>query len=69
MILPLSGVMLPATMLNRVDLPAPLGPIRPVTEPRATLSEQLETAVSPPKLLLTFPTSMTASKATRPILT
>src|SRR6185312_7901235 len=66
---PLSGTMLPATMLKRVDLPAPLGPISPVTEPRATFSEQLETAVRPPKRLVTLRTSMTASKAPSPILT
>src|SRR3569623_1450059 len=64
-ILPLSGVILPATRMNRVDLPAPLGPIRPVTDPRFTCSEQLRTAASPPKLLLTFWTSITAS-VTRP---
>src|ERR1700749_2702138 len=66
MILPLSGTILPATRLNSVDLPAPFGPISPVTEPRATLSEQFFTAAKPPKLLLTFWTSITASKATPP---
>src|SRR3569833_3392993 len=64
-ILPLSGVILPATRSNRVDLPATLGPIRPVPDPRFTCSEQLRTAASPPKLLLTFWTSITAS-VTRP---
>jgi hypothetical protein len=66
MILPLSGVMLPATRLNSVDLPAPFGPMSPVIEPRSTRSEQLLTARKPPKRLLTFCTSMTASKDTPP---
>src|SRR5579862_9661481 len=57
--------MLPATRLNRVDLPAPFGPIRPVIEPRFTDSEQCRTATRPPKLLLTSWTSITISAATR----
>ena len=64
---PLSGTILPATILNSVDLPAPFGPISPVTDPRRTESEQLLTAVSPPKRLLTLRTSMTASKDTQTV--
>jgi hypothetical protein len=48
-----------------VDLPAPFGPINPVTEPRRTESEQLLTAVSPPKRLLTLRTSITKSEDTQ----
>src|SRR5690606_16784418 len=61
LIVPPSGTILPATMLNRVDLPAPFGPISPVIDPLATFSEQSETAFRPPKLLETFSTSMSAS--------
>src|SRR4051794_25686404 len=68
MILPLSGAILPATRLNRVDLPAPFGPINPVTDPRSTCSEQLFTASSPPKRLVTPCTSITRSEATLPPL-
>jgi hypothetical protein len=50
------GANSPAMMLNRVDLPAPFGPISPVIEPRATASEQPSTAWMPPKLLLRFST-------------
>src|SRR5690606_4477582 len=52
------GANAPATMLNMVVLPAPLGPIRPVIVPFSTFREQLSTASTCPKRLLTFLTSM-----------
>src|SRR5579872_1198493 len=42
-----------------VLLPAPLGPIKPVMLPRATVKEQLSTACSPPKLFEMLRTSRT----------
>ena len=55
MIWPLSGAILPATMLNSVDLPAPFGPISPVIEPRSTLSEQFVDGQEPAKALADVP--------------
>jgi len=37
--------------LNAVVLPAPLGPMRPSTSPRAISSERSRTATNPPKRL------------------
>ena len=50
---PAVGGNTPAMMLNRVDLPAPFGPIRPVIDPAATVSEQSSTAVRPPNRFVT----------------
>src|SRR6185503_15124675 len=44
----------PAMTLNNVVLPAPLGPISPTTSVSPTLKLTLETAVKPPKRLLTL---------------
>src|SRR5258707_14252334 len=46
--------MAPARTLNNVDLPAPLGPIRPEMVPRAMVNETPSTARRPPKSLVTF---------------
>src|SRR5271155_48268 len=46
------GVMKPASMRMVVDLPAPLGPRKPSTSPRATLKDTLSTAVKLPKRLV-----------------
>src|SRR3954462_11732099 len=48
---PPSGLRLPASRLNIVVLPAPLGPIRPAISPALTLSETASTAATPPKRL------------------
>src|SRR5215217_6534136 len=50
--LPSSGEMKPDTRLNRVVLPAPLGPITPWTCPGATSRSTALTASSPPKRLV-----------------
>ena len=50
---PSDGRRVPATRLKTVVLPAPFGPIRPVTVPRATRKETPSTARWPPKRLLT----------------
>src|SRR5437764_761031 len=50
----------PAMTLNRVVLPAPLAPMRPINSPRSTLKLTLSTALSPPKLFVTFCTSSSA---------
>ena len=39
-----------------VDLPAPLGPRKPVTRPRPTVKDTSSTAVYPPYLLVTLST-------------
>ncbi len=48
---PLVGGNAPETRSNRVVLPAPFGPINPVTVPRATDREQWSRARTPPKSL------------------
>src|SRR5690554_1308629 len=55
---PLSSGRAPAIMLNKVDLPAPLGPISPVMEPCSTCSEQSFMTLRPPKALCTCLTSI-----------
>ena len=45
-----SGLSRPEIMLNRVVLPAPLGPMTPLIWPAVTLSDTPSTATSPPKL-------------------
>src|SRR3954464_7984748 len=52
-------------MLNSVVFPEPLGPIRAVTVPSGTSSEQSSTAATPPKRL---PTPSTSSSALTPPL-
>src|SRR3954466_16058917 len=47
--------------LNKVVLPAPLGPIRPVIWPCNAVSETSTRAVTPPNLTATSRTSSTAS--------
>src|SRR6058998_1224071 len=51
---PPSGRYSPAMMLNRVDFPAPFGPMRPVTDFGATVREQRSTATIPPNVLTTL---------------
>src|SRR6185295_11547724 len=48
---PRSGGRKPESRLNAVVLPAPLGPMRPSTSPRAISSERSRTATNPPKRL------------------
>src|SRR3954453_7205060 len=62
---PAAGRYTPLIRLNTVDLPAPLGPIRPRISPSSTLNVRLETASRPPKRLLSAMTSSTALIATR----
>src|SRR4051794_29312743 len=57
---PASGRYTPLIRLNTVDLPAPLGPMRPRISPSSTLNVRLETASRPPKRLLSAVTSSTA---------
>src|ERR1700759_4457047 len=45
---PVVGVASPARQLKKVDLPAPLGPIRPMISPSATVRSALRTAKKPP---------------------
>jgi hypothetical protein len=63
---PPEGGKTPATMLNSVVLPAPLGPIRPVIEPSSTDIEQSSTASRLPNRLDTFRTSMIGAMTRRP---
>jgi hypothetical protein len=55
---PESGSNTPASTLNNVDLPAPFGPMMPVTVPRSISSVQRESAWKPPN---DFMTSVAAS--------
>lgn len=57
------GAKAPATILNRVVLPAPLGPMRPVTDPASTSRLQLFTALIPPNNFETLLTVIPADKA------
>src|SRR5215510_13208213 len=50
----------PATMLNSVLLPAPLGPTRPTSSPSPTVKVTWSSAVSPPNCLVMPCTSRTA---------
>src|SRR5690606_33415559 len=55
---PAVGRSVPAIRLNRVVLPAPFGPISPVTVPAPTANETSSTARTPPKRLTSpVPTS------------
>ena len=54
---PRSGTRNPLSTLNSVVLPAPLGPITLQISPWVTLRLTPETALRPPKLLLTFSTA------------
>ncbi len=47
---PALGARLPLTISNKVDLPAPLGPISPTTSPARTANETSRSATTPPKL-------------------
>src|SRR5262245_18929388 len=57
---PVSGACSPVTTLNRVVLPAPLGPMRPVTCPTWTSIDTSLSAWRPPKLTDTCCTSRSA---------
>ena len=48
---PASGLIEPLIILNRVVLPAPLGPIRAVIEVYSISRDTLFMALKPPKLL------------------
>src|ERR1043166_2815127 len=65
---PPPGTTSPEIKLNSVVLPAPLGPIRPVSLPAATENEQRSTAVTPPKRRVTSHSSsrLIARRASRP---
>ena len=52
-ILPSLGRITPAIRLNKVDLPAPFGPIRPTSSPRSIFIEMSRLATSPPNLCVT----------------
>ena len=49
---PAVGIMKPASMRIVVDLPAPFGPRKPSTSPRATVNVTLSTAVKLPNRLV-----------------
>jgi len=51
---PSSGLKTPASRLNTVVLPAPLGPIMPRISPSLTSKDKLKTAVTRPKFLCKF---------------
>src|SRR5207244_6135922 len=55
----------PVTTLNSVVLPAPFGPINPVTRPSSAESEASSSAMLPPKRTLT---PRTSSRGTDPYL-
>src|SRR5438105_711244 len=58
---PPDGSMSPVTTLNNVGLPAPLGPMRPVTQPGATVADTESTATLPPKRTVTSRSSRIGS--------
>src|ERR1700744_5725090 len=58
---PLLGRCRPVMTLNNVVLPAPLGPIRPVTAPASARRETPERAATPPKWTLTSSTARAAA--------
>ena len=60
---PSSGASRPRMMRSVVDLPAPLGPTKPVTWPPRTVKDRSSTAVVRPYRLCTPRTSMVASMA------
>src|SRR6202048_2665233 len=77
MIRPRSGRSMPVTRLNRVDFPAPFGPITPRASPRDKVrSMSLATTIAPNALEMPFSSSMLAVRhhrfgpghALRPIL-
>src|SRR5258708_2465606 len=51
----------PAIRLNVVLLPEPFGPIRPRISPSASWKDTPSTAVTPPKVLVSFETSKNTS--------
>src|SRR5579863_6547651 len=48
------GRVSPARQLKKVDLPAPLGPMRPTISPPSTARSAPATALKAPKVLVTF---------------
>src|SRR5689334_8478095 len=60
---PAVGVNRPVTLLNRVVLPAPLGPMRANTSPRLMCRLTLSTATRPPKRLVRLVSSRMLSGA------
>src|SRR5437588_4724139 len=63
--LPALSACIPVIALKSVVLPAPLGPIRPTTSPRLTLSETSSRATSPRKRTVTALTSSWATSVHR----
>ena len=57
---PLSGCCWPAIMRNRVDLPAPFGPMMPTIAPGGTLKLRLSINTRLPNDFVTFTNSMTS---------
>ena len=57
---------MPVSMLKTVVLPAPLGPMRPTTEPAAIFNERSETAFRPAKLTVQPRVSSKGRSLTRP---
>ena len=53
--------MIPVIRLNRVDLPAPFGPITARTSPSATSIDTRSTATSPPKRRVSLSSSRSAT--------
>src|SRR4051794_27263533 len=64
---PVLGWSKPVSRLNRVVLPAPFGPIRPVIPPRWTSRWSTATAVRPPKVRVMPSTTTTGSGLATPI--
>src|SRR5579864_1652311 len=60
---PLVGARSPAMQLKKVDLPAPLGPIRPTISPASTESDASASATKPPNA---FETSCVSSSMHHP---
>ena len=60
---PSSGATKPQTQLNKVVLPAPLGPITPTTSPARADIDTPSSAVSPPKRTVKPSTSRAAAIA------
>src|SRR5688572_221996 len=63
------GTRSPVRQLKKVDLPAPLGPIRPTISPSATDTEAVSTALKAPKAMtMSLASSSIAISACRALL-
>ena len=65
--MPESGFSWPVIILNRVDLPAPFGPMMPTMPPAGSLKERFSISIRSPKLLVRFSTSMTLLPSRSPV--